>query len=646
MNQVVLVPVFPLAGAAILLLFGKRLRSIAGVLATVLVAASFGVAVSVLLDLAKRAGDDRVVVHEAYRWVVTDGFRVSVAFRIDPLSVVMLLVVTGVGALIHWYAIGYMAHDERRGRFFAYLNLFVFSMLILVLAGNFLLMYVGWELVGLCSYLLISFWFFRPSAAAAGKKAFIVTRIGDLGMFIGIFAISKVFGSLDFGTVFGAASRSPAPHFWATAIPLLLFAGAVGKSAQIPLYVWLPDAMEGPTPVSALIHAATMVTAGVYLVARAHVLFEASHVAGVMVTGIGAATLVYAATMALTEDDIKRVLAYSTVSQLGYMFLGCGVAAFSAGIFHLMTHAFFKGLLFLAAGSVIHAMGGEQDMRRMGGLRKQIPWTYWTMLLATLSISGAPLFAGFFSKDKILFETAVSLYGGRVLWSIALVAALLTAFYMFRLIFLTFHGAPRYDAHATHVHESPKNMLAPLVVLAVLSVVGGWVAAPALAGGADYFEIYLAPVFAKSSALLATAGGETESRTLELQLMGVAVGLATLGFLVAWWFYIRRPQTPEWLAETFHAPYKLLLNKYYVDELYNLAIIRPIGWISTRLLWQVVDEGAIDGSVNGVAHTARRLGSRLRVLASGNTRSYAAWVLVGAVLLLGLLLWPLLGMVR
>jgi len=311
-----------------------------------------------------------------------------------------------------------------------------------------------------------------------------------------------------------------------------------------------------------------------------------------------------------------------------------------------MTHAFFKALLFLAAGSVIHAMGGEQDMRRMGGLRKQIPWTYWTMLLATLSISGAPLFAGFFSKDKILFETAVSLYGGRVLWAIALVAALLTAFYMFRLIFLTFHGAPRYDAHATHVHESPKNMLAPLVVLAVLSVVGGWVAAPALSGGADYFEIYLAPVFAKSSALLATAGGETESRTLELQLMGVAVGLATLGFLVAWWFYIRRPQTPEWLAETFHAPYKLLLNKYYVDELYNLAIIRPIGWISTRLLWQVVDEGAIDGSVNGVAHTARRLGSRLRVLASGNTRSYAAWVLVGAVLLLGLLLWPLLGMVR
>jgi len=431
-----------------------------------------------------------------------------------------------------------------------------------------------------------------------------------------------------------------------TTICLLLLAGAIGKSAQLPLYVWLPDAMEGPTPVSALIHAATMVTAGVYIVARSHILYSHAPLAMTTVAVIGGLTAFYAATIGLVQTDIKKVLAYSTISQIGYMFLGCGVGAFSAGIFHLMTHSFFKALLFLAAGSVIHALGGEQDMRRMGGLRKRIPWTYWTMLLATLSISGAPLFAGFFSKDKILFETAVSLYGGRVLWAIALLGALLTAFYMFRLVFLSFHGAPRYDEHAKHVHESPVNMLAPLVVLAVLSVVGGWMAAPALFGSADHFEIYLAPVFAKSSALMAEPGSETEMPTLELQLMGVAVGVAALGFLAAWWFYIRRPRTPEWLAETFYAPYKLLLNKYYVDELYDLAIVRPTGWISTRLLWRVVDEGAIDGSVNGVAHTTRRLGSRLRILASGNTRSYAAWVLVGAVLFLGLLLWPLLGMVR
>src|SRR5207302_6280995 len=342
----------------------------------------------------------------------------------------------------------------------------------------------------------------------------------------------------DFVALFAKADPWPADamgHLGTLTIAcLLLFTGACGKSAQLPLYVWLPDAMEGPTPVSALIHAATMVTAGVYVVARSHILFTHAPTAMLVVAIVGCATAFFAATIGLVQRDIKKVLAYSTVSQLGYMFLACGVGAFSAGIFHLMTHAFFKALLFLAAGSVIHAMGGEQDMRRMGGLRKQIPWTYWTMLLATLSISGAPLFAGFFSKDKILFETAVSLYGGRVLWAIALVAALLTAFYMFRLIFLTFHGAPRYDAHATHAHESPKNMLAPLVVLAVLSVVGGWVAAPALSGGADYFEIYLAPVFAKSSALMATAVGETESRTLELQLMGVAVGVATLGFIVAW----------------------------------------------------------------------------------------------------------------
>src|SRR2546421_2078312 len=481
MNQVVLVPLFPLAGAVVLLLFGKRLRTIAGVLATLLVAASFGVAVSVLLDLARRAGDDRLVVREVYRWVVTDGFRISVAFRVDPLSVVMLLVVTGVGALIHWYAIGYMAHDEQRGRFFAYLNLFVFSMLILVLADNFLLLYAGWELVGLCSYLLISFWFFRPSAAAAGKKAFIVTRIGDVGMLIGIFAISKVFGSLDFGRVFDAAARSPAPRFWATAIPLLLFAGAVGKSAQIPLYVWLPDAMEGPTPVSALIHAATMLTAGAYLVARTHVLFEASHVAGVVVTGIGVATAVYAATMALTEDDIKRVLAYSTISQLGYMFVGVGVGtlyqsaeAYTAGVFHLVTHAFFKALLFLAAGSVMHAMADRTDMKQMGGLVRKLPVTGVLFVIGGLALSGIPPFAGFFSKDAILGEAW--LHAEKLVWALGVLGAFLTAFYVGRAIFLTFFGESRVPAEI-HPHESPPSMTIPLIGLAALAAGGGFLGA-------------------------------------------------------------------------------------------------------------------------------------------------------------------------
>ena len=428
LKQVVLIPLLPLAGAVILLLFGKRLAKVAGYLATMLVAGSFVVSLTVLSGLAKLPGGQRLVVRHLFGWMVAGNFRASVDFRIDPLSVMMILVVTGVGMLIHWYAIGYMAGDEHRGRFFAYLNLFVFSMLLLVLAGNFLVMYAGWELVGLCSYLLIAYYFTRPSAAAAGKKAFLVTRIGDLGMLIGLFAVSHVFHSLDFGTVFGAAALHPAPHVWATAIPLLLFCGAVGKSAQIPLYVWLPDAMEGPTPVSALIHAATMVTAGVYLVARAHVLFEPSHVAGAVVTGIGAATAVYAATMALTEDDIKRVLAYSTISQLGYMFIGVGLGtlyhspeAYTTGLFHLVTHAFFKALLFLAAGSVMHAMHDITDMKQMGGLLKRLPITGTVFIIGGLALSGIPPFAGYFSKDAILGEAWI--HGNYAAWGLGLFGA-------------------------------------------------------------------------------------------------------------------------------------------------------------------------------------------------------------------------------
>jgi NADH-quinone oxidoreductase subunit L len=407
--------------------------------------------------------------------------------------------------------------------------------------------------------------------------------------------------------------------------------------------------MEGPTPVSALIHAATMVAAGVYMVARCHVLYEHAPMAMLAVAVVGALTAFYSATIGLVQTDIKKVLAYSTISQLGYMFLGCGVGAFAAGIFHLMTHAFFKALLFLAAGSVIHAIGGEQDMRRMGGLRRKVPWTYWTMLTAALAIAGAPLFAGFFSKEEILEAARSGPHANSVLWALGLIGAMLTSFYIFRLVFLTFHGPPRFDEHQTHVHESPKNMLVPLVVLALLSIVGGWVAAPRLVGGVNHFDKFLDPVFRASvsrglegpAAAAQQVSQKGSDRAVELlpALMGPPVIVALVGFLVAWWFYIRRPQTPERLAESFHAPYQVLFNKYYVDELYAAVIVRPLVWLSERLLWRVVDEGMIDGSVNGVAHVARAFGDRLRHIQSGNTRSYAAWVVLGAVVFTTLLIW-------
>jgi NADH-quinone oxidoreductase subunit L len=444
-----------------------------------------------------------------------------------------------------------------------------------------------------------------------------------------------------------------------TWICLLLFAGAIGKSAQLPLYVWLPDAMEGPTPVSALIHAATMVTAGVYMVARMHPLFSRAPIAMFVVALVGAVTAFYAATIALVQTDIKKVLAYSTVSQLGYMFLGCGVGAYAAGIFHLMTHAFFKGLLFLAAGSVIHAMGGEQDMRLMGGLRKKIPATYWTMFIATLAIAGIPGFAGFFSKDEILDAAGSGPHANITLWLLGLAAAGLTSFYMFRLIFLTFFGKPRFDEHEVHIHESPRNMTVPLMILAFCSIFGGWFAAPHLLGKTDYFEAFLHPVFSaygvesgiEQGASLAGAAGEaggmSPNPAMELlhALTGPPVVLAIIGLLVAWWFYIRRPEAPKKLAERVHGLYTLLLNKYYVDEIYAILFVRPFLWISTNVLWHVVDERVIDGTVNGVADVARDAGGQARELQSGNARSYATWVVIGAlgftVLMLGF--W---GMVR
>src|SRR5467141_1728073 len=504
-----LIPLFPLATAALMLFFGKRLPKIGiSVLCVGSVGLSFIYGVGAVSQLLAADPEHRVAQKILFEWLAPGAMQMSgghlvrfVAdwgFLLDPLSAVMVLVVTGVGFLIHVYSVGYMAHEGGYYRFFGYMNLFMFAMLTLVLANNLLLMFVGWEGVGLCSYLLIGFYFLKKSASDAGKKAFIVNRIGDFGFMLGMFLLFKTFGTLDFVQLFSKADPWPAEtmgHLGTFTIAcLLLFMGACGKSAQLPLYVWLPDAMEGPTPVSALIHAATMVTAGVYVVARSHILFTHAPTAMFAVAVIGCATAFFAATIGLVQTDIKRVLAYSTVSQLGYMFLACGVGAFGAGIFHLMTHAFFKALLFLAAGSVIHAMGGEQDMRHMGGLSKQIKYTYATMLIATFDISGIPPLAGFFSKDAILLS-AFQIPGGHPLYVLGLLTALLTSFYMFRLIFLTFHGKPRYDDHHVHVHESPWTMLGPLLILAVLSIVGGWVAAPAFWGGADYFASFLTPVF-------------------------------------------------------------------------------------------------------------------------------------------------------
>ncbi|MGA8011018.1 MAG: NADH-quinone oxidoreductase subunit L [Candidatus Acidiferrales bacterium] len=643
LNHLWIILALPLAGAAINGLFGKRWpQSAVNSVAVSTVVLSFLAAAETVREFFQLAPGQIPFVGNYFTWMVggeatSHPFRVDFALQVDQLTVVMLMVVTFVGMLIHIYSTGYMAHEGGYYRFFCYLNLFMFFMLTLVMAANLIVMFVGWEGVGLCSYLLIGFWFLKKSAADAGKKAFIVTRIGDFGFTVGILLVFATFGSVAFGEIFDSVAKNPVSEGVLTTICLLLFAGAIGKSAQLPLYVWLPDAMEGPTPVSALIHAATMVTAGVYMVARMNPLFSRAPAAMLAVAIVGAVTAFYSATIGLVQTDIKKVLAYSTVSQLGYMFLACGVGAYTAGIFHLMTHAFFKGLLFLAAGSVIHAMGGEQDMMKMGGLRKKIPATYWTMFIGTLAIAGIPGFAGFFSKDAILEAAKDGQHANLILWLLGVVGAGLTSFYMFRLVFLTFFGAPRYDEHKVHVHESPKNMTVPLMVLAFLSIFGGWFAAPKLIGGIDYFDKFLAPVFSASApaadAMTAASTEAASSPAMDLvhALTGWPVIVGILGLLVAWWFYIKRPDIPKKMAQSAHALYLLLLNKYYVDEIYAATIVRPLLWISTNVLWHVVDEGAIDGVVNGTATVARESGSQARKLQSGNTRSYAAWVILGAV---------------
>jgi len=632
-----LIPVLPLAGAAINGVFGRQSSKKA--ISTIALVFP-GVAFALALWIAARFSSAPAPYYfDLAHWIRAGNFQADFSFYLDQLSLVMLLVVTGVGFLIHIYSVGYMSEDDGYYRFMSYLNLFMFFMLTLVLAKNYLLMFIGWEGVGLASYLLIGFWFTKDSAAAAGKKAFIVNRIGDFGFLIALFLMIQHFGSLDFTRVFAAVQHlqpEVAGTGLLTSIGMLLMVGAAGKSAQIPLYVWLPDAMEGPTPVSALIHAATMVTAGVYMVARSHVIFERAPGALTVVAVIGTLTALFAATIGIAQTDIKKVLAYSTVSQLGYMFMACGVAAFSAGIFHLMTHAFFKGLLFLAAGSVIHAMGGEQDMRKMGGLRKKIPWTFWTMFMGTLAIAGIPGFSGFFSKDEILLATQRA---NTPLWILGVLTAGLTSFYMFRLLFLTFFGEQRFDEHHVHVHESPRSMVIPLVVLAILAVGGGWMAAPLLWGKANYFAEYLSPVFVANQEAPAAAAESAGGAGVLQALLGAPVIAGLVGLFLAWWFYIRSPEAPRKLAASLAALYKLLSGKYFIDELYAAVIVRPLVWISDRILWHVVDEGVIDGTVNGVARVSRESGDRLRHASTGNIRTYAAWILIGVVVFTSLLLW-------
>jgi NADH-quinone oxidoreductase subunit L len=579
-------------------------------------------------------------VHRYFTWIEAGSLRADFALYYDRLTLVMTVTVTVVAFLIHLYARGYMEHEGGYYRFFSYLNLFLFMMLTLVTAANYPLLFVGWEGVGLCSYLLIGFYFRKRSAADAGKKAFIVTRTGDAGFTVGLALLFWTFGSLDFGDVSASLQALPAGQMEGTltAIAILLFMGAVGKSAQIPLYIWLPDAMEGPTPVSALIHAATMVTAGVYLVARSSLLFAHAPLALEIVGGIGCLTALFAATIALTQNDLKRLLAYSTISQLGYMFVGCGVGVFAAGIFHLMTHAFFKSLLFLTAGSVMHALSGELDMQKMGGLRHKMGTTYGTFLIATLAISGIPGFSGFFSKDEILLGAFEAPLGKPWIFWLATLTAGLTAFYMFRALFLTFHGSSRLAPQAAQqVHESGRKMTAPFMVLAVFSVIAGYVNLP----GAPWFVRYLEPVFGPAEGLLSSAAPahSTEGHA-GLLVMGMSLLVVAVGILLAYWFYLKTPELPRHLAERFRLAYRVLINKYYVDEIYNWLIVRPIRWGSDKILWRGLDAGAIDGMmVEGTASGAVSVGNVLRRMQSGYVRSYAAWILLGAVLWLGYVLW-------
>jgi len=628
----------PLLGVIINGILGSRLpKRWVGLIACSAVGISFAISIVTFIKLIGLPEGGRVLVDPVYTWISSGLLFSKLSLLVDPLAAVMILVVSGVGFLIHIYSVGYMHEDRSYARYFTFLNLFTFAMLLLVLADNLLLMYVGWEGVGLCSYLLIGFWYERKSAADAGKKAFIVTRIGDFGFMLGIFLLFWSLGEKDIWSInireIAESSYLLSPEV-ITVIALLLLMGAVGKSAQIPLYVWLPDAMEGPTPVSALIHAATMVTAGAYMIARMNFIYLLSPTAIAVVAIIGVVTAFYAATIALAQNDIKRVLAYSTISQIGYMFLAAGVGAFAAGIFHLVTHSFFKALLFLGAGSVMHAMQGELDMRKMGGLRRYLPKTYWTFLAATLAISGVPLLSGFFSKDEILWSAFSSHYGHWALWLGGLITAGLTAFYMFRCLFMTFHGEFRGEEHIReHLHDPPRTMTIPLIVLAILSIIGGYVGVPQVLGGINRIHSFLQPVFGGH------AGGEAlPVEWVEYLLMGLSTAVAFIGIAFAYYMYIRNTAFSERFAKVFQGiPHKILLNKYYVDEIYNAMFVQPIKHGSNYLLWKVMDVGVIDGIVNGVARQVELFSRAFRRLQSGNVQSYAFSIILGAVVIIGYL---------
>jgi NADH-quinone oxidoreductase subunit L len=673
--MIALIPLFPLIGFLIngsWYAFGqapagrkKANAGVTGTIATLFIFGSFIVSLMLFLQLHSMPAEDRVIEQVVYHWITVGSFNLDIAFRLDSLNTLFTLVITGIGTLIHLYSIGYMSHDESPGKFFCYLNLFCFAMLMLVLGSSLPILFLGWEGVGLCSYLLIGFWYADDAKASAGKKAFIVNRIGDFGFLLGMFLIYWTFGTLDFaqlGHIFTSAHGAiPAGVEGGviTAIAMLLFVGCMGKSAQIPLYIWLPDAMAGPTPVSALIHAATMVTSGIYMVSRLNFIYTLSPDAMKLVAIVGACTAFFAATIAIVQTDIKKILAYSTVSQLGYMFLGCGVGAYSAGVFHVITHAFFKALMFLGAGSVIHGMHEEQDILKMGGLKKYMKWTYLTFMMGWLAICGIPPFSGFFSKDEILWQSFSSPNGSPVLWALGVLTAVMTAFYMTRLFSLTFLGKERFNpktigaghGHAKHddhghgkkddhghddhhsssgVHESPWTMLLPLMILAVLSVVGGFMGVP----HHSWIEGWLEPVIPVHEAAAAVMSGN-----MEYILMGVSVVGAAFGLFLALGLY-KNLSKPAELAKKFSFVHKLLENKWYVDEIYEAVFVKPIHFLSESL-WKGFDVAVIDRVVVGFGRVSEWTGQTIRVVQTGSIQIYALMLLLGVIVTVGYLIYGL-----
>jgi len=633
MDKYLFIPLLPLIGFCINICFGKFFQDKAHWVSILAVLGSFIISVITFIEVAQ----GKIINYDVYSWVVSGDFKVSIGFLIDQLTAVMLIVVTSVSLLVHIYSVGYMHGDTGYYRFFSYLNLFTFSMLMLVTGNNLLQLYFGWEAVGLCSYFLIGYYFKKQSAADAGIKAFIVNRFGDFGFGIGVFLVFMTLGTLHYTDIFANLDKIQNQTInilglevgMVTLIALLLFCGAIGKSAQIPLHVWLADAMEGPTPVSALIHAATMVTAGVFLVARFNPLFNMSETAMMVVALTGAITSLFAATIALVQNDIKRIIAYSTVSQLGYMFLACGVGAYGAGIFHLFTHAYFKALLFLGAGSVMHAMAGQLDIQKMGGLKKYMPITFWTFLIASVSIAGIPGLAGFFSKDEILWLAYNAGTIGKIVWIIGTIVAALTAFYSFRIVFLTFFGKFRgTHEEEHHLHESPGSMTFPLMILAVGAISAGWVGIPPLLGGGNWIGHFLEPVLGHPHVHATHAE--------EWMVIGISVAVAVGGIFTAAVLYLWAPGLPLFIGRQFKAAYTILWNKYYIDELYDYTIIRPTNWISSRILVNVTDAKIIEGIVNGVPKLIAEFGARLRKLQTGFLQHYAMGMAFGFFIIVSL----------